>query len=477
MQKIMSFLKTKNFLSLILVALAAFVLLFALSACNSSAPSFDATFPIYDINLHYFPSTHTLSARQQTLFQTPLDLSSDDLIFRIYANAFEGGKIEFSSIKLNRTPVQFEIFGDDSTILRLPCNQKGELISVDFDYTVTLPRSSTRLGYNDSCASLCCFYPVLAVYDDGWNKTPYCDIGDPFVSACSDFYVTATVDSSLTVAASGSIVEGEVFESDGETLKTYEISAENIRDFGMAIGNFSTLSQTVRLSTKDVDVSYFYTDDPSPSATLSYAASAISVFSQTFGDYSYPTYALAECPLDGAGGMEYGAFATISPASSTAYQDIVVHETAHQWWYGAVGNDQINSAWLDEGLSEFCTCYYYKLTGERARFDREFSKISSSYGDYLSVMSPVGFNATMQRPLSSYLSEGEYTAVVYQKGALMFRHIYSLVGEATFLSSLRDFYSSNKFSIATISSLTSAFSSHNFNIAPILNSWLYCKDK
>lgn len=32
---------------------------------------------------------------------------------------------------------------------------------------------------------------------------------------------------------------------------------------------------------------------------------------------------------------------------------VVVHEIAHQWFYGIVGNDQINHGWIDEGLCRF----------------------------------------------------------------------------------------------------------------------------
>ena len=38
---------------------------------------------------------------------------------------------------------------------------------------------------------------------------------------------------------------------------------------------------------------------------------------------------------------------------------VTVHETAHQWWYGVVGNDQIDEPWLDEALTEYSTILYY----------------------------------------------------------------------------------------------------------------------
>ena len=33
----------------------------------------------------------------------------------------------------------------------------------------------------------------------------------------------------------------------------------------------------------------------------------------------------------------------------------------HQWWYGVVGNDQYNNAWLDEGLTDYSTALFYEF--------------------------------------------------------------------------------------------------------------------
>jgi aminopeptidase N len=38
---------------------------------------------------------------------------------------------------------------------------------------------------------------------------------------------------------------------------------------------------------------------------------------------------------------------------------VIVHETAHQWWYSMVGNDQILEPWLDESLADYSEVVYY----------------------------------------------------------------------------------------------------------------------
>ena len=39
---------------------------------------------------------------------------------------------------------------------------------------------------------------------------------------------------------------------------------------------------------------------------------------------------------------------------------VIAHETAHQWWYSVIGNDEISEPWLDEALTEYSTVLYFE---------------------------------------------------------------------------------------------------------------------
>jgi hypothetical protein len=58
--------------------------------------------------------------------------------------------------------------------------------------------------------------------------------------------------------------------------------------------------------------------------------------------------------------MEYPTLFTagtrwIAPASVTTPEEVTVHEAGHQFWYGIVGNNEFEDAWMDEGLNTFST--------------------------------------------------------------------------------------------------------------------------
>ena len=282
------------------------------------------------------------------------------------------------------------------------------------------------------------------------------------MSDCADFYVTLKTSPSLVAAASGEV--SPMDDEDG----VYEICAEGVRDFALAIGDFEVAKKDIQVGGRDVAIKYFYSQDEASDATLSRAANAVEMFSQAFGDYPYPAFSLVQADIDGGGGMEYGAFATVSPSERENYLDAVAHEVAHQWWYGAVGSDQINSAWLDEGLSEFCTYYLDFLAGDRKKYGDAIKDISRSYSAFAQDLRPAGFSEKMERPLSSFLTTGEYVAVVYKQGALLFDMIRGLVGDKKFVAAMRVYFEDNKFGFADKNSLISAFKTQGYDISPIL---------
>jgi hypothetical protein len=94
--------------------------------------------------------------------------------------------------------------------------------------------------------------------------------------------------------------------------------------------------------------------------------------------------------------MEYPTLFTagtnwLAPAHIDDPEDVTVHEAGHQFWYGIVGNNEFEDAWMDEGLNTFSearvlgtwdgpTYYHQRYFGgfipfvfKDLRFDREIS--------------------------------------------------------------------------------------------------------
>ena len=471
-------------------ALAAVV--FCLAACGRKPePAPFGEVPVYDIELSY-DGGNALSLAQEIVYLNDTGDHLDDVRLHLYANAFSEdattppylpdekdnffidgesfGSIDISSAEINGKTVDFE-FSENRQVLILPTDaDDGDVLEISVSAELTLPRCRSRFGVSERTVNLAGFYPSLCVYENGaWREEGYTAVGDPFYSEISSFYVTLSVPEGYLAASSGTVLENHT--SDGTT--TSVISAENVRDFAMCLSrDFELLSASFLIDGRNVTVDYYTLGDSDAKGALASVVSALETFSSVFGAYPYSRLAVAESHIH-AGGMEYGSFVVLdaSVTDPDALSDVAVHETAHQWWFGVVGSDQLNNAWLDEGLTEFCTAYYHLLRGDEDAYRSFVSAAKQNYLVYRRLPAAVGFDGAMSRPLSSFLTDGEYVAVTYAKGVLLFDTLLQLAGKDKLNAALSDYFSSNAYSIATPADLSESFVRAGFDASGIISSF------
>lgn len=101
-------------------------------------------------------------------------------------------------------------------------------------------------------------------------------------------------------------------------------------------------------------------------AALEATASALALYSELFAPYPHASLSLIEAGF--ADGMEYDGLYFLGQEYFAAYDGtpqnyltaLAAHETAHQWWYGLVGNDQALEPWLDEALCTYSELLFYE---------------------------------------------------------------------------------------------------------------------
>lgn len=149
-----------------------------------------------------------------------------------------------------------------------------------------------------------------------------------------------------------------------------------------------------------------------------------------------------------AGGIEYPGLIVIAQQlySQTGgfFELAIVHETAHQWWYSLVGNDQLDEPWLDEALAQYTSLLYLerRYGSEIAqselgtKFDTAYQRLRENNSDM-----PIGL------PVAAY-TEPLYGAVVYYKGPLFFRALRQQVGDQRFDAILRAYFQAYRYGVA-----------------------------
>jgi len=121
----------------------------------------------------------------------------------------------------------------------------------------------------------------------------------------------------------------------------------------------------------------------------------------------------------------------------------VVHEVAHQWFYGLIGNDQLNEPWLDEAAATYAEALYYEGTGASGSATGMLSELRSRVQSSADPTVPIGLS------VGSYTSTEAYSTIVYLKGALFFEALRNQIGDEAFFNFLHSYFSKYRYGFAT----------------------------
>jgi hypothetical protein len=112
------------------------------------------------------------------------------------------------------------------------------------------------------------------------------------------------------------------------------------------------------------------------------AEAALFFYGLWFGEYPYAHLTVVD-PAWGAGaagGMEYPTLFTcgtelFSVADMHSPESVTVHECGHQFWYGLVGNNEFEAAWLDEGFNSYTDAEVLKIVYGDERGTTRFANL------------------------------------------------------------------------------------------------------
>lgn len=409
-----------------------------------------------------------LNAFRKGAKQSPI--SGENLI-KAYPNGQSYGGVTISNVCVKGIPAKFNVCGTDCNILDVSLAEElfpDESVIIEIEYKMDLANVIARTGYNDKTINLANFYPVICGVENGsFFECEYYSVGDPYFSECANYNVNFTCNSDYTVASSGKLTDSK--QSGGKTL--YNFTIQNARSFCLVLSKeFECIADT----SSTVNVNYYYYDDSNPIKAMEYILKALETFKNLFGDYIYDTYSVVQTKFL-EGGMEFSGLVMISDElDANSYYEVIVHETAHQWWQTAVGNNEIKYGFLDEGLAEYSTVLFFENRPEFSIKRKQMIKsFEQTYRIFCSVYDKLykGVNTSMTRSLGEYISGYEYVNIAYIKSCIMFDYLRDSVGDETFFNGIKKYYKENCFKVATPDNLVSAFIKCGANVEGFFNSF------
>ena len=407
------------------------------------------TVPRYVLEASLDYAGHAIEATEQVDYVNTTDDTLEQLVFNVFPNHTEdvfllkSVSVEQPEEDEEAPQLEYTLNGTNLRVsLPSPLEPDNEL-TLFLEFSIDLPRmnpylewSNGSLGYSDRATAVGNWYPILVPYREGqgWSAYPYHVIGDPYVTEVADYEVQIVAPSAVVIAGSGE-------EQRVGNRWIYKLA--EARSFAFAASDqYVTLTQQVG----DVTIfSYVFPVHQGSGSDATQAASeALSLFQETFGPYPYSSYRMAE--VDFAGSLEYSGLAFLGDDwyadHGGGYRSrtisLVVHEAAHQWWYGVVGNDQARQPWLDESLATYSSLLYYeRLHPELVEWWWE-TEVES--------YRPQG---QIDRPIYAFMDGRTYLNAVYRRGALFIRDVRNAMGEDEFFAFLRDYYDSQAGKLST----------------------------
>ena len=373
----------------------------------------------------------------------------------------------------------------------------GESVEIATPFRVDLPSGSiSRLGHVGESYQITQWYPKPAVYDeDGWHPMPYLSQGE-FFSEYGTFDVRITLPSNYTVGATGDFVPGSEnnntelkrlaqlveetetwvtkegwndatndFPASSEDMKTLHFRQSQVHDFAwFADKRYKVLQGEVTLPGDGREVTTWAMFTPEEGELWQkapeYLHDATYYYSLWNGDYPYNQVTAVDGTISAGGGMEYPNVTVIGRSGSdSGLETVIVHEVGHNWFYGILGSNERENAWMDEGINSFNeTRYLVTKYGEdkdisllldaesnlAQRF--ELDDFQYKWIDELSYLFPARFGA--DQPIqchSNSLTQLNYGAIVYKKTAAAFAMLQSHLGTERFDAAMQLYFDTWKF--------------------------------
>jgi hypothetical protein len=338
-----------------------------------------------------------------------------------------------------------------------------------------LPKIFARSGYVGTFHAVTQWFPKIGVFDCSpasgadpagcrWRAEPYHG-NTEFFADYGVYDVELDVPQGYQVGATGVLVSSSIEGTEpGRQRLSYH--AEDVHDFAwMADPRFVVIDDSISDEWGSVAVRLLSRpgmESMNPRHLFATREGLLEL-ERRFGVYPYGNVTVVLPPADGmgAGGMEYPTlFTSVAvslPGGIHLVEDVTAHELGHQYFYGIVGSDEVEEAFLDEGLNETFTDW---------ALDRMFGPRCSAV-DFLGVCLSmvdeewIGYRGAVRRaPIATpgyRFPKNTYGAVTYAQTATTMRTLERYLGPARMEAGLRHYVDRYRFHHPHRGDFTAAF--------------------
>lgn len=422
-----------------------------------------------EITLDQRAGEATIDGSARILFTNPLEERLDSIVLMLWPNNDEYA----AQMIAGPAVIEGQVVPGESVTrglgqrFKLPSSLgPGEVVDLSLPFRVEIGSMGApvpkRMGVTEGMLLAPTFYPLVPRLIEGvWQIGDAPPGGDTTNSDTAFYQFDVTWPAELALAASG--VEFDRREVGSSKRATF-ISGP-MRDIALALGPFVLESRQVGDVTLQTWALPGHEDDVD--VVLDAAALQVSLLSELVGPYPYPELDLVDAP--GAfGGIEYPGLVYLGTLGGSWVIEPTVHEVAHQWFYGLIGDDQIEQPWLDEAAATYAEALYYEQAQGTGRGTGFLSDLRSIVRMQSDPDLPIGLG------VGDYADEYDYAILVYLKGALFFDALRRELGEADFVDFLHAYFETYRYGFADTAGFQQvAETTCGCDLDPLFDLWVY----
>jgi hypothetical protein len=462
-----------------------------LAAAASAQPmDVPADLPRYDMEVRLDIAARKATVRQKVTFTNTFARPAEDLAFHVYPryrvppeqyHGFsklaqfllidptelidkQGRRATIHKATLDGRELPFSFHPVLETILtvKLPAAvRQGESVTVVLDWELSIPDIQGHTCHWRGVTNLVNWYPILCAYTPaGWATVPFVPWHRPYYAETGVYDVRVTLPEDQVIGGSGEVLSESPA---GEGWKTAVIRA-TARDFGLICSNrfkrFEAVADGVKCRVLAFPEHEFYAQ-----FMLQVMQEVFPLFNRLLGRYPFAEFEIIECYFGHLGNqgsgfimIEQRVFAM--PWINRRYVDnLVSHETLHQWWYNLVGANCFNESWMEEGITTH-------LTNFRMRQKYGLDSLVFTWPRLLEGLPNVGAEDLSQKGYYKRMIHGRDMPIVqpmhkfgdtealfdfvYDKGGHVAGMIHYRMGDDEYFRFLREIQAKYRFRVITV---------------------------
>ena len=392
--------------------------------------------PQYTFYVLFDYPSHQLAVDETIHYTNLTGTTLSDVVLAVEANLSPGSFL-LETLFLDGVTPNYALDGHRLTVYLSQALPPGGTFNLSMRYRLAIPAKyfNKPYGYLEYQTNLTEWYPFIVPYKGGWVLHDPWAFGEHLVYDSADFEVNMKVTGDgITVAASAPS------EPNGEWTRYRLYGA---RTFVFSASDRYLMSESAVGQVK-IRSYYFSWNENAGEGMLNAAVQAVGLFNVKFAPYPYDS--LSVVVTESPDGQEYDGLVFLSSDFYDQYGgsnrsnmvSIGVHEIAHNWWFGLVGNDQALEPWLDEAMSVYSERIFYEYT-------------NPNYGDWwwnfrVNYFSPSGWVDTS---IYDGVNFRTYTNAAYLTGAYFLEDLRVRMGDQDFFNFLKDYAARYSYKIAT----------------------------